>query len=245
MEFLAHLVPHIQHRYECRIHTYGALSTSIRKRFGWIGRRPAIRLAGEDAEGRALDTSARTLDDFLDSEDGIPGPHSPTETTPVFCVDPTAGSPPSAPSTRDGNTDSPPDDEPDPFTQARKRRWAELIRHVWLDDPEICEHCGGRMRIAGVCTSPRYDAAIRQELEARGAWDPPWARAPPTREAKVVSGDPLSGDPSDPSSPHLLPVESPPLEPDSWDDEWVPDPWADAEGAEDDPDIARPDDLED
>ena len=40
-------------------------------------------------------------------------------------------------------------------------------------------------------------------------------------------------------------VESPPLEPDSWDDEWVPDPWADAEGAEDDPDIARPDDLED
>ena len=35
-EFLAMLVPHIQLRYECRIRTYGALSTTIRKRFGWI-----------------------------------------------------------------------------------------------------------------------------------------------------------------------------------------------------------------
>ena len=116
-----------------------------------------------------------------------------------------------------------------------------MIRHVWLDDPEICEHCGGRMRIAGVCTSPRDDDAIRQELEARGAWDPPWARAPPTREATVVSGGPVSGDPSDPSSPHLRPVELTPLEPDPWDDEWVPDPWAEEESAEDDPDVARAD----
>lgn len=197
--------------------------------------------------GRALDASLdpseRTPDNPLDSERGTPGAHSPTATTPVFRVDPTAGSSSSAPSTRDGNQDSPPDDEPDPFTQARKRRWAELIRHVWLDDPEICEQCGGRMRIAGVCTSPRDDDAIRQELEARAAWDPPWARAPPTREATTVST--VSGDPSDPSSPHLLPVESTLLEPDPWDDEWVPDPWAEEESAEDDPDFARTDDLDD
>ena len=184
----------------------------------------------------------RLPDSPLDIGAGIRGVHSPTATTPVFHVDPTTGSPPSAPSapaTRAGNEDSNPDDEPDPFTQARKRRWAELIRHVWLDDPEICEQCGGRMRIAGVCTSPRDDDAIQQELEARGAWDPPWARAPPQSVAPTT----VSGDPSNPSSPHLLPVESPPLEPDSWDDEWVPDPWADAEGAADDPDIARSDDL--
>ena len=86
------------------------------------------------------------------------------------------------------------------------------------------------MRIAGVCTSPRDDDAIRQELEARGAWDPPWARAPLA---------------SDPPSPHPLPAESSQPAPDPWDDEWVPDPWADAEGAEDDPDIARADDLDD
>ena len=36
VEFLAMLVPHIALRYEVKIRTYGALSTTIRKRFGWI-----------------------------------------------------------------------------------------------------------------------------------------------------------------------------------------------------------------
>ena len=36
LEFLAMLVPHILLRYECAIHYYGALSTKIRLRFGWI-----------------------------------------------------------------------------------------------------------------------------------------------------------------------------------------------------------------
>ena len=93
------------------------------------------------------------------------------------------------------------------------------------------------MRIAGVCTSPRDDDAIRQELEARGKWDPPWARAPPGSEATSRSRSPT---PSDPSSPdpsrdraedHYLP--EPP-----WDDECVPDPWAEEEGSEETPDSA-------
>ena len=157
--------------------------------------------------GAAHDTSERTPDHPPDSEGGIPRAHSPTATTPVFRVDTTTGSPPSAPSTRDGNQDSnkdsSSDDEPDPFTQARKRRWAELIRHVWLDDAEVCEQCGGRMRIAGVCTSPRDDDAIRRELEARDPWDPPWARAPPPSEGTTT----MSRTPSDPSSPHPLPAD--------------------------------------
>ena len=36
VEFLAMLVPHINLRYEVTIRTYGALSTTIRKKFGWI-----------------------------------------------------------------------------------------------------------------------------------------------------------------------------------------------------------------
>ena len=36
VEFLAMLVPHIALRYEVKIRTYGALSTTVRKRFGWI-----------------------------------------------------------------------------------------------------------------------------------------------------------------------------------------------------------------
>src|SRR2546426_12753894 len=34
-EFLAMLVPHVALRFECRIHSFGALSTTIRKA-GWI-----------------------------------------------------------------------------------------------------------------------------------------------------------------------------------------------------------------
>ena len=36
LEFLAMLVPHIALRYECRIHCYGAISTTIRRQLGWI-----------------------------------------------------------------------------------------------------------------------------------------------------------------------------------------------------------------
>ncbi len=36
VEFLALLVPHIQHRHEIRCRLYGAVSTTLRRRFGWI-----------------------------------------------------------------------------------------------------------------------------------------------------------------------------------------------------------------
>ena len=39
VEFLAMLVAHIALRYECRIHTYGALSTTIRRQLGWVDRK--------------------------------------------------------------------------------------------------------------------------------------------------------------------------------------------------------------
>jgi len=38
LEFLAMLVPHIALRFESRIHSYGALSTTIRRQFGWVGK---------------------------------------------------------------------------------------------------------------------------------------------------------------------------------------------------------------
>ena len=171
-------------------------------------------LAGESVEGGAHGTSDIPAQGPPKIDGAIDAAHSPTATSPVIrtdpTVDPTVAQPPSRPDSPTEATESSPDDEPDPFTQARKRRWAELIRHVWLDDPEICEQCGGRMRIAGVCTSPRDDDAIRQELQTRGAWDPPWARAPP----KIA-----------PSSlpPPLAESTHPELDP--WDDEWIPDPW--------------------
>ena len=36
LEFLAMLVPHVALRFECRIHSYGAISTTIRRQLGWI-----------------------------------------------------------------------------------------------------------------------------------------------------------------------------------------------------------------
>ena len=36
LEFLAMLVAHIALRYECRIHCYGAISTTIRRQLGWV-----------------------------------------------------------------------------------------------------------------------------------------------------------------------------------------------------------------
>jgi hypothetical protein len=33
------LLAHIALRYECRIHTYGALSTTIRRQFGWVDKK--------------------------------------------------------------------------------------------------------------------------------------------------------------------------------------------------------------
>ena len=38
VEFLAMLVPHIALRYEVRIRYYGALSTTTRRKFGWINK---------------------------------------------------------------------------------------------------------------------------------------------------------------------------------------------------------------
>jgi len=41
LEFLAMLVPHVAIRYECRIFSYGALSTTIRRQLGWVDRKNA------------------------------------------------------------------------------------------------------------------------------------------------------------------------------------------------------------
>lgn len=39
------LVPHVALRFECRIHSYGALSTTIRRQLGWVERKPSTATA--------------------------------------------------------------------------------------------------------------------------------------------------------------------------------------------------------
>ncbi|MFN0060514.1 MAG: transposase zinc-binding domain-containing protein [Planctomycetota bacterium] len=160
LEFLALLVPHIQLRFEAKIHLYGALSTTLRKRWGWIGKRPAVSLAISSVELAATSTMTQH------------GPIPTNGQSPAVA--------PANPSTQSGvrRVDREPESD---FVRVRRRSWAELIRRVWLVDPELCHRCGGTMKVIASYASPAQDSVIRAILVARKEWDPPWlrARAPP------------------------------------------------------------------
>lgn len=101
------------------------------------------------------------------------------------------------------------------FVRVRRRSWAQLIRKVWMVDPELCERCGGQMKVIAALSAPAQDSVIRAILEARGEWDPPWlrARAPPANAATaacfehdvspvVFSDDTDNVDPESPADDH-------------------------------------------
>ena len=69
--------------------------------------------------------------------------------------------------------------EPWPALQARRRRWAELLRMVFKVDVEVCPRCGGEMRIIAFVTEPAAITRILAHLERRGvdARAGPWAAA--------------------------------------------------------------------
>ena len=43
------------------------------------------------------------------------------------------------------------------FVKLRKKNWARLIAKIYLEDPELCESCGGRMKVLSALTSPHQD----------------------------------------------------------------------------------------
>jgi hypothetical protein len=71
-----------------------------------------------------------------------------------------------------------------PALQARRRRWAELLRMVFRVDVEVCARCGGEARINGFVTEPRVIRRILAQLERRGAD----ARAGPWSGAAAAPG---------------------------------------------------------
>jgi hypothetical protein len=78
------------------------------------------------------------------------------------------------------------------LVKVRRRSWARLIRKVWLEDPELCQRCGERMKILAAI-SPAQDGVIEKILRARGEWDPPWLRARLARGPPPGSGGPFGG----------------------------------------------------
>ena len=71
-------------------------------------------------------------------------------------------------------------EEPTPYQQRQRIRWAQLIRRVWLEDPLLCPHCGGEMRILAFITDPPVvDKILRHVGWHPGEPAPDLIRAPP------------------------------------------------------------------
>lgn len=71
-------------------------------------------------------------------------------------------------------------EEPTPFEQQRRMRWAQLIKKVWLEDPLLCPECKGEMRIISFVTDPPVVDNILRHIQ----WHPgeplvPYIRPPP------------------------------------------------------------------
>ncbi len=57
VEFLALLVPHFALKHECRIHCFGAISTTIRRQLGWIRKGNEAQAPGDEVEVEEEDES--------------------------------------------------------------------------------------------------------------------------------------------------------------------------------------------
>ena len=161
LDFLTLLVPHIMLRYEVTIRSYGALSTTFRRKAGWIQNPPVHTPPPEMIP--------------LQAATAIP-PH--TEPTPPSQLPPSP-SPSAGPAPPSGA--SPQEDSE--FLRKRKRSWARLISKVWLDDPALCRSCQKPMKIIAAI-APEQEDVIERVLRHLRLWDPPWkrqrkARGPP------------------------------------------------------------------
>ena len=151
VEFLAMLVPHINLKYEIVIRYYGAISATIRKKWGWIKAAaiptPPIVSFSEAAEK------------ISDQVSGQPAPSLSFGSVEM-------------------NNRQEVESE---FIKVRKRNWAHFIAKVYLEDPETCPRCGEKMIPVAAISSPAQDDIIKKILVARGQWDPPWKKTRPPR----------------------------------------------------------------
>ena len=171
LDFLALLVPHIALRYQVTVRSYGAASTTFRRKAGWIQDPPVKRPPPRAKPTSFVGPAGNGENDLLPS----PSPTPPDSKRP--------GSLPAR------------DETEDEFTRQRRRNWARLIARTWLDDPEICSRCGARMEVLAAISSPAQDHLIEKILRSRGEWDPPWKRPrkvrgpPPSTSGSQGTGD--------------------------------------------------------
>ncbi len=90
-----------------------------------------------------------------------------------------AGDSPAATAAAPGSVTSEPDSAE---RKAARKRWANLIRHIYEVDPLVCPRCGGMMKIIAFVTEPRVVRAILDSVRREctpsvaGSRHPPPAR---------------------------------------------------------------------
>ena len=171
LEFLAHLVHHVLRRYEVSSRSYGALSTTSRRRLGWV-RNPPVhepppQPLSPSASGAQLDPPSPRL---LPSD--APSPRAPAP---------------------------PPQEEDSEFAHSRRRGWAKLIAQVWLEDPSLCASCQQPMKMVSAISSPEQDDVIERILRHLHIWNPPWLRQRRARGPPPSTGPPSAVPPQQPA----------------------------------------------
>jgi len=78
--------------------------------------------------------------------------------------------------------------EPDSAERkAARKRWANLLRHIYEVDPLVCPRCGGMMKIIAFITEPRVIRAILDSVPARTP-STAGSRHPPPSTRPTVDG---------------------------------------------------------
>jgi hypothetical protein len=171
VEFLAMLVPHLLLKYEVTMRCYGGISTTFRRRAGWIQNPPVHEPPPQPAPAPAAPLERQ-----------VPSIPSPGE----FSLAP-------RPATTSTTSSTPPDSEAQvepEFLRKRKSSWARLIAKTFKDDPGICKGCGQPMKIIAAI-GPDQPDVIERILRHLHLWDPPWkrvrkARGPPQGAQSVA-----------------------------------------------------------
>jgi len=79
--------------------------------------------------------------------------------------------------------------EPDSAERkAARKRWANLIRHIYEVDPLLCPRCGGMMKIIAFITEPRVIRAILDSVRRSGAPSAAGSPHPPPPARPAADG---------------------------------------------------------
>jgi hypothetical protein len=121
---------------------YGGISTTFRRRAGWIQNPPVHKPPPQlvPAPAAALELQPPSVL----SPPEFPGAPPPTITSTLSSFPPDSGT----------------QQEPE-FLRKRKRSWARLISKIWHDDPGICRHCGQPMKIIAAIGPDQPDVIER------------------------------------------------------------------------------------